>query len=633
MKLNIIFLFAILLFLSACAGITNIEVTRVDPDKPAKGIVYYLPKPILNITPQGDGTLEATFEFIPDPDNAYAINSKTYLGKQTLDIQLTEKGFLKSLDWKPDATLVAEGIKAASEIAKADLDRKLELKKEAETKKETEKQKQETALKEAKTNLKSAEQQKQTQTELIASLESQLKILQLELEQIQAKPTADQSVLDQNEIEIFKKQEAIRIGKERGDDVTQLESDLAVLQRQREQLLSNQDSRNTLIQQKQMQIFQKQEEIRLANEKLGTIEANLASIQGEIETVESTLESYGPANEPGDASAGESTNTYPSAWGGMAYHIFEGIALTGTYTDDKGNLRYTHEPTVVLKPVYFNDGQKPAGQLSFSTIKPFPANKTTEYSPVLSHQDAGGIYQSPFSSDTITNAKLAVNTSMLRYEHAVNSMNKFTEELEANRTGDNWSPKKEEQALTELAALKQAVETRQLELVEAQQKLKDFRMQASQTPITFTVISDKDVGSVGPLGTHKLCMATGKVSDDGFDTPPSDGGTDIPPPAANAGSDDNSTGSDSDADSNFAGGGDDNEARDTVTPVKAINSCEGPEFAKTDISVNAILLNKNTIRLVLPSVGLDPGEYKAIIAVKDKAKKTPANPTITFVIR
>jgi hypothetical protein len=114
-------LFIVLILLMNACTTFNVHKVKNNPEndksEPAKGLVYYLPKTFLRVTPDASGKVTAKFEYLPDPDNAYYIKSDSYLSKHTLDIQLTKEGFLKEVNWDPDSTAVAqEAIKTASEF-------------------------------------------------------------------------------------------------------------------------------------------------------------------------------------------------------------------------------------------------------------------------------------------------------------------------------------------------------------------------------------------------------------------------------------------------------------------------------------------------------------------------------------
>jgi hypothetical protein len=102
---------------------TSIEVKKLTDDSAnVPGIRYSLPKPFIQVTPNADGSVAVEVVYLPDADNTYAIDAAAYASSLTLDIQL-EKGFLKKVEMKPDATTVTEqAIKTAGEVGSKVLD-------------------------------------------------------------------------------------------------------------------------------------------------------------------------------------------------------------------------------------------------------------------------------------------------------------------------------------------------------------------------------------------------------------------------------------------------------------------------------------------------------------------------------
>ncbi len=101
------------------AGCTTVKVTKVEPGSPeTEGVVYALPKPLLKITPMANGTMQAEFLFVPDPDNTFAIVAKSYVAKHELTTDLGSNGVLTKLIWNPDATeAVKEALDKSAAIA------------------------------------------------------------------------------------------------------------------------------------------------------------------------------------------------------------------------------------------------------------------------------------------------------------------------------------------------------------------------------------------------------------------------------------------------------------------------------------------------------------------------------------
>ncbi|UTA67272.1 hypothetical protein [Emticicia sp. 21SJ11W-3] len=114
-------LFSILFFV----GCTNVRVHRVTNNS-EKGVRYYLGKPFIQVTPSanGDGTYSVAVVYLPNQDEQYAVEVKTFLAKSTMEISVDANGILKKID-RTDATdnLVSETIKSSGEILKAELER------------------------------------------------------------------------------------------------------------------------------------------------------------------------------------------------------------------------------------------------------------------------------------------------------------------------------------------------------------------------------------------------------------------------------------------------------------------------------------------------------------------------------
>ena len=90
--------------------------------KTSKGLRYSLPVPVLQVTPQPDGTMSIDVLYLPDPKNTYAINAYSFLGNYTLDVH-TKNGILETVSFNPDSTGVAtQAISTYGDISKAKID-------------------------------------------------------------------------------------------------------------------------------------------------------------------------------------------------------------------------------------------------------------------------------------------------------------------------------------------------------------------------------------------------------------------------------------------------------------------------------------------------------------------------------
>lgn len=78
-----------------------------------EGQVYYLPMPVLMVTPKTDGTMDVTVEYIPDPSKKYVLRAKSLISDYTLDVR-TSNGILESVSLDSDASAVAKSATEAS---------------------------------------------------------------------------------------------------------------------------------------------------------------------------------------------------------------------------------------------------------------------------------------------------------------------------------------------------------------------------------------------------------------------------------------------------------------------------------------------------------------------------------------
>jgi hypothetical protein len=103
---------ALILAATACAyGCTTCDVTKVDPTTPPAsapvGVQYSLPKPFLQVTPAGDGSVSVNVIYLPDPNNTYAVNAKSYMAAHTLEVALDNTGVITKVNFAPDTSAVA----------------------------------------------------------------------------------------------------------------------------------------------------------------------------------------------------------------------------------------------------------------------------------------------------------------------------------------------------------------------------------------------------------------------------------------------------------------------------------------------------------------------------------------------
>jgi hypothetical protein len=87
----------------------------------SKGLRYYLPAPHIILTPKSDGTVTVEVKYVPDPNNAYTLNLKSYFSNSTFDIT-TNNGMLTSINLNSDTSAVpSSAITAIETLKKEDL--------------------------------------------------------------------------------------------------------------------------------------------------------------------------------------------------------------------------------------------------------------------------------------------------------------------------------------------------------------------------------------------------------------------------------------------------------------------------------------------------------------------------------
>jgi len=108
---------AIVILLPACTTTTVTKVTDANPNEP--GLRYSLPKPYILVIPNGDGTLTVQTLYAEDPNNTYAVVSKSFMAKHKLNITLRD-GQLKEVTTQQDNTAaVASLAKTTGEVSKS----------------------------------------------------------------------------------------------------------------------------------------------------------------------------------------------------------------------------------------------------------------------------------------------------------------------------------------------------------------------------------------------------------------------------------------------------------------------------------------------------------------------------------
>ncbi len=117
--LKIASLLAMLPLLGGCVTVLDAKKATAT----SEGYRYSLPVPVLQVTPQSDGTMALEVLYLPDPNNTYAVQAKSLLGAHTLDVK-TKNGLLDTVSFNTDATGVAEaGLNAYGDIRKAQIEK------------------------------------------------------------------------------------------------------------------------------------------------------------------------------------------------------------------------------------------------------------------------------------------------------------------------------------------------------------------------------------------------------------------------------------------------------------------------------------------------------------------------------
>ena len=103
----------------AFAGcISSISARKVLPGQNPKGMRVMLPAPFVVGRPNPAGEITWTIEYLPDPDEEYAVHAWSIMAKNTTKLNRTESGMLKGVEFDMDTASVAEQfLKSAKEVA------------------------------------------------------------------------------------------------------------------------------------------------------------------------------------------------------------------------------------------------------------------------------------------------------------------------------------------------------------------------------------------------------------------------------------------------------------------------------------------------------------------------------------
>lgn len=127
----------LVLALSSCATVVSVRHVTEKNDEKVCGTRYYLPQPFVVASPQSDGSLDVTVEYLPDTSQQYAVCAWSVFSAHELSLRL-DQGMLSEVNWIADSSAVAaEAVKAAGEIRKTALDTQIEAAKAKQTKDET----------------------------------------------------------------------------------------------------------------------------------------------------------------------------------------------------------------------------------------------------------------------------------------------------------------------------------------------------------------------------------------------------------------------------------------------------------------------------------------------------------------
>lgn len=225
-------IFYFLLFFTA--GCSTVTVTPVNTNSVTEGKVYHLPKPVLEVKPETDGTMTVTPQYIQDPEKAYAIKVSSQMSKVDTIIDVNENGFLEKFHWTSDTTAVPNEI---SSLIQDVVTKKIELEKEAKKKEDEDakakKKEAETDLSTAKSVLNTAQSNEktalsnyQTAEDAVTKLEGDRKVLELEMSFLEVdldKAETDedkakvQQQINSKEVEIKQNEEALSLAKIKRD--------------------------------------------------------------------------------------------------------------------------------------------------------------------------------------------------------------------------------------------------------------------------------------------------------------------------------------------------------------------------------------------------------------------------------
>lgn len=105
------------------AGCTQVTSKPIGDDATSiKGLTYCLPKPVIRVVPQGDGTIDVGIEYLPDSEHMYWLSTDSYISSHKAQV-LRDEGMLTKFQWSSNSVGVASDlVKAAGEVTKSVVD-------------------------------------------------------------------------------------------------------------------------------------------------------------------------------------------------------------------------------------------------------------------------------------------------------------------------------------------------------------------------------------------------------------------------------------------------------------------------------------------------------------------------------
>jgi hypothetical protein len=122
--LKVFWSLAIVLTLTGSGGcISHFSVTKVTPGSNPRGVRVHLPAPFVVGRPSPDGTVAYGIEYLPDPDEEYAIDAWSIMAKQKADISRTVEMYVQKMALTQDTTAVAAQLaSSAGAVSKSAVD-------------------------------------------------------------------------------------------------------------------------------------------------------------------------------------------------------------------------------------------------------------------------------------------------------------------------------------------------------------------------------------------------------------------------------------------------------------------------------------------------------------------------------